>query len=111
MSVAANRYARALLDVLYPKDAETGYNQLSRFDALLAADPEARRLLENPTVAAERRKGLVKDIMNAMSPFPQLRNFIDILIDRTRLHLLHEITGTYQKYLDQKLGIVRASVT
>jgi F-type H+-transporting ATPase subunit delta len=111
MSVAANRYARALLDVLYPKNAETGHDQLSRINAILSEHPEARRMLENPTVPVERRKGLVKEITGALGTIPEVRNFIDILIDRNRLNLLDEIIKTYQKYLDQKLGIVRASVT
>jgi F-type H+-transporting ATPase subunit delta len=111
MSIAANRYARALLDVLYPKNADTGYDQLSRFSALLSEQPDARRLLENPTVPVERRKSLVKEITAALGSIPEIRNFIDILIDRNRLDLLNEIVGTYQKYLDQRLGIVRAIVT
>jgi F-type H+-transporting ATPase subunit delta len=111
MSIAANRYARALLDVLYPKNANTGYDQLSRFNALLSEQPDARRLLENPTVPVERRKSLVKEITAVLGSIPEIRNFIDILIDRNRLDLLNEIVGTYQKYLDQRLGIVRAIVT
>ena len=35
MSVAANRYARALMDVLYPDYAEIGLDQLERFASLL----------------------------------------------------------------------------
>ena len=111
MSVAANRYAKALLDVLYPKKADTGYEQLSRLNTLLSEQPDARRLLENPTVPAERRKGFLKEIADALGAMPEVRNFIDILIERNRLGLLEEIIRTYQKFLDQKLGIVRAAVT
>ncbi|MGK4301752.1 F0F1 ATP synthase subunit delta, partial [Klebsiella pneumoniae] len=68
-------------------------------------------MLENPTVPGERRKALVKEIAEALGSIPEVRNFIDILIDRNRLNVLDEIIDTYQKYLDQKLGIVRATVT
>ena len=54
MSVAANRYARALLDVLYPQNAEAGLQQLQSFSVLLKDQPTARRLLENPTFSTER---------------------------------------------------------
>jgi F-type H+-transporting ATPase subunit delta len=40
-----------------------------------------------------------------------IRNFINLLIDRNRLPLLDEIIRAYQKFLDERLGIVRASVT
>jgi F-type H+-transporting ATPase subunit delta len=59
----------------------------------------------------ERRKALVKEVADALGCIPEVRNFIDILIDRNRLELLDEIIDTYQRYLDQKLGIVRATVT
>ena len=111
MSVAANRYARALLDVLYPKNAQSGYDQLAQLNNVLSEQPEARRFLENPTVPVERRKALVKEITAALGTLSEIRNFIDILIDRNRLEFLHEIMQTYQKYLDHRLGIVRAAVT
>src|SRR5947208_8629976 len=111
MSVAANRYARALLDVLYPAKADTGYEELSRLKVLFSEEPAARQFLENPTVPAERRKALVKEIVDALGCMPEIRNFVDILIDRSRLNLIDEIITRYQKFLDQKLGIVRATVT
>jgi F0F1-type ATP synthase delta subunit len=59
MSVAANRYARALMDVLYPEKAEAGNQQLQEFLSLLKDQPDARRFLENPTMAGDRRKRLL----------------------------------------------------
>lgn len=111
MSVAANRYARALMDVLYPQDAEPGLLQLQSFRALLEEQPDARRLLENPTLARERRKHFLKEIATALGFDRRVANFIDILIDRNRLSLLEEIVTAYQKLLDERMGIVRAVVT
>ena len=110
MSVAANRYARALIDVLYPEKAEAGYKQLQQFLALLANQPEARRFLENPTTAGERRKRLLKEISSALNMDRRVANFVGILVDRDRLPILEEIVEAYQKFLDEKVGIVRARV-
>jgi len=111
MSVAANRYARALIDALPPAKAEEGHEQLVSLNKLLDAEVEARRLFENPTVPVERRKLLLKEIADNLGFSTQIRNFINLLIERNRLPLLNEIIRAYQKFLDERLGIVRASVT
>jgi F-type H+-transporting ATPase subunit delta len=111
MSVAANRYAKALLEVLYPDKAELGLEQLRSFRALLSDQPEARRLFENPTVSGGRRQALLKEISAALAFDIRVANFLNVLADRNRLGLLDEIIDAYQKILDEKFGIVRAFVT
>ena len=110
MSVAANRYAKALIDALYPDQAEVGYEQLVQLKKLLKEQPEARGLFENPTVPADRRKTWLREIGKASGFIPKIENFIDVLIERNRLDLLEEITQTYEKLLDERLGIARAVV-
>ena len=110
MSVAANRYAKALIDVLYPDKAEAGLEQLQSFSALLREEPDARRFLENPGVPSARRKRLLDEIAQALSFDRRMANFAGILIDRNRLELLDEVIAAYQRYLDERLGVVRAQV-
>jgi len=111
MSVAANRYAKALLDVLYPASAELGLEQLVKFSSLLSSEAQMRQLFENPTIAAERRKEVFKGIADSLSYESYVRNFINLLMERNRLDLLADIIVAYEKLLDEKLGIVRARVT
>jgi len=111
MSVAANRYAKALLDVLYPSGAEQGLEQLESFSNLLSTETQVRQLFENPTIAADRRKSMFKAIADSASYDTVVRNFLDLLIERNRLDLLGEIVNSYRKLLDEKLGLVRAHVT
>jgi len=111
MSVAASRYAKALLDVLYPAKAEVGREQLLQVASVLSQDKDARLFLENPTVSAEKRKDLLKKIGDALTLDVPIRNFLGLLIDRNRLDLLDEIVSTYETLLDEKLGVVRARIT
>ena len=111
MSVAANRYAKALMDVLRPEKAEAGLQQLVNFAGLLKEQPDAGRLLENPALSGERRTRLLKDISAAFAFDKRVSNFIDILIDRNRLRIIEDIIAAYQKLLDDRLGIVKAAVT
>ncbi len=110
MSVAANRYAKALIDVLHPDHAEAGLEQLQSFSALLREEPDARRFLENPGMARDRRKRMLDEIGRALNFDRRVVNFAGILIDRNRLGLLGDIITAYQRYLDERLGIVRAQV-
>jgi F-type H+-transporting ATPase subunit delta len=111
MSVAAKRYAKALLDVLYPAKAEIGLEQLRNFSAMLSREADARLVFDNPTVSAENRKDLLNKIGDALQLDTPIRNFLGLLIDRNRLDLLKEIVSTYETLLDEKLGVVKAHVT
>jgi F-type H+-transporting ATPase subunit delta len=111
MSVAANRYSRALMDALYPDKAEAGLEQLQRFAGLLREEPDARRLLENPTVPGHQRSKLLREIADALGFERRIFNFVGIVVDKGRLQLLDEIIDAYRRLLDDRLGIVRAVVT
>ena len=111
MTVAASRYAKALIDVLYPNKAEAGLEQLQRFSSLLTTQPDSRRIFENPTISSDRRQALLNQISSTLSFEPAIRNFLNLLIDRNRIDIVDEITQVYQRLLDDRLGIVRARVT
>lgn len=111
MSVAASRYAKALLDVLYPSRAEIGREQLAKFASVLSQQAEARIVLENPTLATEKRRDLLNKIGDGLALDTPIRNFLGLLIDRNRLNLLDEIGSTYEALLDDKLGVVKARIT
>ena len=111
MSVAANRYARALMDVLYPEKAEAGQEQLQQFAKLLDDQPDARRLLENPTMSGDRRSKLLNEIGRVLGFEKRVSNFIGILVEKNRLELLDEILAAYRKLLGHRLGLVRATPT
>ncbi|PYS42667.1 MAG: ATP synthase F1 subunit delta [Acidobacteria bacterium] len=110
-SVAANRYATALIDALYPHKAELGLQQLQSFASLLTEEPNGRRLLENPAMGGDRRNRLLKEISAALAFDRRVANFITILANRNRLPILEDIIIEYQRLLDKRLGIVRARVT
>jgi F-type H+-transporting ATPase subunit delta len=111
MSVAAKRYAKALLDVLYPAKAAVGLEQLRNFSTVLSREADARLVFENPTVSADNRQDLLNKIGDALQLDTPIRNFLALLIDRNRLDLLKEIVSTYETLLDEKLGVVQAHVT
>src|SRR5687767_10101180 len=111
MGAAANRYARALIDSLYPDHAEAGLQQLQTFSAVLKEHPDARRIFENPTFSAESRRKVLQEIGSKLKFEKRVSNFINLLVERSRLDILEEIIIAYQRFLDERMGIVRAVVT
>src|SRR5262249_1160193 len=107
MSVAANRYARALIDVLEADQAEAGFHQLQSFAALLKEQPDSRRFLQNPAMTGQRRERVLNEIVAALGLDRRVGNFIRILANRNRLPILEEILVEYQRLMDSRLGIVR----
>ena len=110
MSIVATRYAKALLDVLYPSKADAGLEQLRTFSKVLSEQPDARLVFENPTVSTERRKDLLQKIGDAIGLDKPVCNFLSLLIERNRLSVLAEVLNAYQTQLDEKQNIVRAHV-
>jgi F-type H+-transporting ATPase subunit delta len=98
------------MDVLPADNAESAIEQLQKFAAVVRDHPDAARILENPTISADRRQGLVNEICRALQCIPPVRNLIDMLVERDRLNLLDEIIAGYQKLMDERLGIIRAHV-
>jgi F-type H+-transporting ATPase subunit delta len=111
MSVASNRYAKALVDALYPASSDAGLKQLQTFSRLLKDEPDARRMFENPAFAGDRRKKFLDQLAGSLGFDRRLTNFLNLLIDRNRLVMLDQIVDAYQKLLDERLGVVRAVVT
>src|ERR1051326_7640057 len=100
MSVAANRYATALVDVLYPEQKiEVGLQQLQNFASLLKDQPDSRRFLENPALAGEKRSRFLNDISSALGFERRVANFIHVLADRNRLPILEAIIVEYQRLM------------
>jgi F-type H+-transporting ATPase subunit delta len=99
------------MDVLYPDRAEAGLEQLQSLAAALKQQPDARRLLENPSMAGDRRNNLLKNIGSALGFDQRVVNFVGLLLDKGRIELLDEIIDAYRKLLDDRMGIVRAAVT
>lgn len=111
MSIASNRYARALLDHLYPDRAEDGRRQLQQIDTALRDSAELRVILENPTVSRERRNQLLTEIGRSISLSQPVANFLMAVADGRRIGKFSDIVRAYDQLLDERLGVVPVDVT
>ncbi|HTC32840.1 MAG TPA: ATP synthase F1 subunit delta [Bryobacteraceae bacterium] len=115
-SAVANRYARALADVvmtpgssLKPEDAVA---QLNALDAIIQGSLELRTGLQTPAIQNSRKRAVMAKILEEIGGgSPLIRNFAYVLIDHRRIAISGDIREAFELEIDQRLGFARAEVT
>jgi F-type H+-transporting ATPase subunit delta len=110
---AANRYARALLDVGIAEraDLEQIEGQLTEFAALLTQYPALGKVLLNPAVPVQRKHATVKELTDRAATGPILTKLLALLADRDRLVILPDLVASYREKLAAYRKVVHAEVT
>ena len=114
-SALAQRYARALVDVVLepgstvkPEDAVA---QLQAAAQMVAQSSELRIALLTPAIATSRKRAVMGKLLDEIGSAPIIRNFIYVVIDHRRIGVLDEIREAFELALDERLGFVRAEVS
>jgi F-type H+-transporting ATPase subunit delta len=105
----ARRYARALFTLA---DAQQALEPVGSALATIAealADPNAMRVLTGPVPRDRKRDLLLKVATSAQAP-DMVRDFLLLLSDRDRLKQLSAIRVAFERLVDAKLGIIRATI-
>jgi F-type H+-transporting ATPase subunit delta len=115
ISVAANRYGQALVDVvlspgsgLEPNAVQT---QLRAVESLLKESSELRHVLNSPAVPASRKRGVIAALAPELGLSGKIRNFFFVLIDHRRIGQVSAIREAFDAAINQRTGFVRADVT
>lgn len=112
MSVVSDRYARALFEALSSDgEPDAGLEQLQAIATVLADYPDARKILVNPIFPSDRRETFLDELAESLGLDVRVRKILGLLVERRRLNVFDDIVQAYRRRLDQKNGIVRASVT
>lgn len=111
----ANRYARALSDVLGQANSvlspEDALEQLRSFRGLLTESAGLRNALLSPAVDAAKKRALVGVLGERIGLSEPIINFLYIVIDHKRVELLDSMIASYRSWLDDSMGIARLDVT
>jgi F-type H+-transporting ATPase subunit delta len=112
LNSASLQYANALADIALTQGAaEPLLKQLSAFGAAYAGSAELRNSLASPAVTVEAKHAVLEKIVARMGASKILRNFLFIIADRQRTHLIPEIISAFQEVLRQRQGIAEAEIT
>jgi F-type H+-transporting ATPase subunit delta len=114
-SAVANRYARALVGVVTkpgaPATPDSTATELGAFLGAFRSSADLRNVLLSPAVAPQKKKNLLASLGARLGFSRSTQNFLYVVTDHRRLNLLGEMLAAFESLLDERLGVVRASVT
>jgi F-type H+-transporting ATPase subunit delta len=107
------RYARAFAEVSESAklDLTAAQQQLNDFAGTLADSHELREFLGNPSIEIAKKLKVLDAIASRIGMFPQVRNFLAVILEHHRLTELDEILIAYRDLVDSHAGAVEARVT
>lgn len=108
----ARRYASALADVALERDeAAEVQAELVQWEEMIQATPNLLEVLRNPTVGFEQKRTVLNKLIERAKPRQTTVNFLKVLLQNHRLTDLGEINRKYAETLDERAGMVAATVT
>jgi F-type H+-transporting ATPase subunit delta len=112
MSMAiANRYARALADVLGPQgDFGAVSRELDDFASAWRESSDLRQVLTSPTVAIEQKRKVLDAVIERLGLSVKVANFLRVLLMNYRMSMLEEVLQAFRKVAHERLGIVEVQV-
>jgi F-type H+-transporting ATPase subunit delta len=113
MSVLSLRYAHAFAAVAASShlNSAAAQQQLNDFSGTLAGSRELREVLMNPSIATEQKLKVLDAIAARIGMFPQVRNFLAVIMNHQRLVELDEILSEYHAVADEQSNMAEAEIT
>jgi F-type H+-transporting ATPase subunit delta len=113
MSVLSLRYAHAFAAVATSSHLDTtvAQQQLQDFSGTLSSSQELREVLMNPSIPNEQKLRVLDAISGRIGMFPQVRNFLAVIMQHQRLDELDEILTEYHAVADEEAGLAEAEIT
>src|SRR5689334_17084033 len=111
-AVIANRYARALADLVAPKaNYREVLEELRSFAAAYHASQELREVFDSPAVSVAQKRSVLDSLARRMGVSPLVLNFLRVLMTHYRMPLLDEAVAGFRNIAYARLGIVRVKVS
>jgi F-type H+-transporting ATPase subunit delta len=108
---ASLQYANALADVALAQGAaDAALKQLGDFAGAFGASAELQNVLANPAVPKEAKHGVIEKIAARLGAGKIVRNFLFLIADHHRTHILPEILVTFEQVIRQRQGIAEAEI-
>lgn len=112
MKSASLQYATALADIALEQGAaEPVKKQLAEFGAAFAGSAELRNVLGSPSIERATKHAVIEKLAARMGASRIVRNFLFIVTDNQRTHLLPEMMESFEEVIRQRLGVAEALVT
>ena len=111
MKSASLQYANALADIALAQGAgDPALRQLIDFREAYAESPELRNFLTSPAVDRQAKHGVIEKLVARLGASKIMRNFLFVVADHNRMHILPEIVESFQEVIRKRQGISEAEV-
>ena len=108
----ARRYASALADVVLQQgEAPEVQEELAAWTEMLQAHQTLRDVFGNPTIPLDQKRKVLNRLIELSKPRATTANFLKVLLQNQRLTDLGEINKKFAHVLDERAGLVAATVT
>src|SRR6266851_7696834 len=108
----ARRYASALADVVIERgEAREVQEELNTWERLIQSNANLQEVFRNPTIALDQKRAVLNKLIERAKPRQTTVNFLKVLLQNQRLTELGEINRKLAETLDERAGMVAASVT
>ena len=108
----ARRYASALADVAIALGEEGEIQkELNTWESMIANSNELRQVVDSPTIALDEKRRILNILIERVKPRPVTANFLQVLLQNHRLGQLAAINQRFAQVLDERSGVVAATVT
>ena len=108
----ARRYASALAEVVLERgEALEVQIELAAWEEMIQLTPNLLEVLRNPTIALDKKRAVLNKLIERAMPRQTTVNFLKVLLQNHRLTDLGEINRKFAETLDERAGMVLATVT
>jgi F-type H+-transporting ATPase subunit delta len=109
---ASLQYANALADVALAQGAaDAALKQLNDVAAAFATSGELRNVLASPAVPREAKHSVIEKIAARAGAGKIIRNFLFVIADHQRTHILPEIVAAFEDVIRQRQGVAEAEIS
>lgn len=111
MKSASHQYANALADVALEQGAAGPVlTQLNDFAGAYAESAELRNSLASPAVTGKEKHAVVEKLSGRLGASEILRNFLFLVIDHHRTHMVPELAEAFETVIRERQGVAEAQV-
>jgi F-type H+-transporting ATPase subunit delta len=112
ISTIANRYARALADVITERrETNEVVSELDLFAGMMRQYEQLREVFASPVLPLERKRAILNELLARLKLRPTSNNFLHLLLNNSRLHELDQMLRALSRELDARTNIVSAEIT
>ena len=112
LQTVARRYAAALADVAIERREEREVqSELDQWAAMIESNPQLKEVFANPTIVYDHKRKLLEDLISRTRVRETTASFLRVLLKNQRLSQLREVAARFGYVLDERSGIVAATVT